>query len=83
MNHVSRFKIVYIQAAVALASAVAGEFGPMKEMSHDQLHALTWVAWTLLAANIIVQVGNTAMASFQKAPEPKNDAPPPATLTLP
>ena len=74
MSHVSRFKLLYLQAFIALASAVGGELGPMKEMKHEELAALTWVAWTLLLANIVVSVGNTVMASLNKAPEPKPDA---------
>jgi hypothetical protein len=76
-SHVSRFKMLYLQAAIAFASAVGGELGPMKEMKLTELSALTWVAWTIMAASVLVSVGNTIMASLQKAPEPKPPVVPP------
>jgi len=78
MNHVSRFKVLYIQLLIALASAIAGELGPMKDFTMEQLHALTWITWALLVANVFVSVGNTVVASLQKAPEAK-PAPTPTT----
>ncbi len=71
MNHLARFKIVYIQAAIALASAIAGELEGMKDLTGDQLHALTWVFWIVAASNIAVSAGNVIVASFQPPPVPK------------
>lgn len=76
MNHFARFKVVYIQASIALASAIAGELEGAKDMTRDQLHALTWVFWIVAAANIVVGAGNTIVASFQPPPPP---AAPPVT----
>lgn len=64
MNHISRFRLLYLQAGVAIASAVAGEFGPMKDLTHQQLADLTWVVWIALAANIIINAGNVIVASL-------------------
>lgn len=74
MSHLARFKVVYFQLAVAIASSVAGELGPMKEMTHEQLANLTWVAWAILCANVVVAGGNTIVASFHAVPA-KTDAP--------
>ena len=72
MSHVSRFKVLYLQACVAIASAVAGELGPMKELTHDQLAALTWVVWATLIANVVINAGNVVVASLHQPPEPKS-----------
>jgi len=75
MNHLFRFKIVYIQILVALASSIGGELVGMKDLTRDQLHELTWVAWILCLANIIGNTGNTIIAIF-------NPPPPAKTATL-
>jgi hypothetical protein len=75
MNHLSRFKIVYVQILVAVAASIGAELGAFKEMTKEQLAALTWVTWTLCATSIIVNVGNTLTAIFNPPPAPK----PPST----
>jgi hypothetical protein len=71
MNHLARFKIVYIQILVALASSVGGELVGMKDLTPEELHAVSWVAWTLCATNIIANTGNTIIALFNPPPPPK------------
>jgi hypothetical protein len=71
LNHLFRFKIVYAQALIAFASALAGELEGLKGHTREQLAALTWVFWIVSSANIVVACGNTIVASFQHAPEPK------------
>lgn len=71
VNHLYRFKVVYLQALIALGSAVAGEFEGLKDDTREQLHSLTWVFWIVSLANIAVSAGNTIVASFHSPPEPK------------
>jgi hypothetical protein len=72
MSHLSRFKIVYVQIIVALASSVGGELVGMKDLTKPQLADLTWIAWTLCLCNILANLGNTVIALFNPPPLPKN-----------
>ena len=71
MSHMARFKVVYIQVVVALAASIGGELVGMKDLTKQELHDLTWVAWTLCATGIIVNTGNTLVALFNPPPVPK------------
>lgn len=84
MRHINRFKIVYVQMVIALASAIAGELTGMKDLTGEQLRNLTWVVWAICVANILVNTGNVIVASFQKPPEPKEvpASPTPAPHTV-
>ncbi len=75
MNHVSRFKLVYMQLAVALASSIGGELVGMKDLTKAEVADLTWIAWTLCACNIAVNFGNTFIALFNPPPPPKSSQP--------
>jgi hypothetical protein len=82
MNHLDRFKIVYVQILVAFASSVGGEFVAMKDLKPEELHALTWVVWVVLVTNIIGNTGNTIIALFQpKPPSARDTSLPPANGT--
>lgn len=74
-SHVSRFKVLYIQALVAVCSAVAGELGPLKDLPHDKIAAFTWVFWAFMLANIVVSAGNTVVASLHQPPAPADPKP--------
>ena len=76
MSHLSRFKIVYVQILVAVAASVGAELAGFKDLTPAELHALTWVAWTMCATSIIVNVGNTLTAIFNPPPSPKQPQPP-------
>jgi hypothetical protein len=72
MNHISRFKIVYVQIIVALASSIGGELVGMKDLTKAELADLTWIAWTLCLCNILANLGNTIIALFNPPPPAKN-----------
>lgn len=71
-GHLTRFKIVYVQILVALASSVGGELVGMKDLTKQELHDLTWIAWTLCACNILMNLGNTVIALFNPPPSPSS-----------
>lgn len=80
MNHFNRFKIVYIQILVALASSIGGELVGMKDLTKAEVADLTWIAWALCICNILGNTGNTIIAIFNPVPasnppqKPKPDA---------
>lgn len=71
ISHLTRFKIVYVQILVAVAASIGAELAGFKDLTPEQLHALTWVTWTVCATSIIVNVGNTLTAIFNPPPPPK------------
>lgn len=70
MNHVARFKVVYIQALAAVAAAAVAGFTQMQDLTKDQLNAVTWVRWLVLWAAVALNAANTIVASFQPPPSP-------------
>lgn len=73
-SHLSRFRVTYITAAVAVASAVGAEFLALKDVAPDVLHAKTWAFWVSLFSAVVVNAGNTILAALHPAPE-RRDAP--------
>jgi hypothetical protein len=76
-SHVSRFRVTYLTACVAVASAVGAEFAALKDMPVSDIHAKTWAFWVALGAAVLVNAGNTIIAALHPAPEPKQPTPPP------
>lgn len=68
-NHLARFKVLYIQLAVAIAVSIAGELEPLAGLTKEQLHAITWVNWAILVLSIVGVAGNTLVASLQPPPQ--------------
>lgn len=79
-SHVSRFRVMYLTALVAVASAIGAEFAALKDLSPAELSGKTWVFWLVLLAAVVVNAGNTILAALHPAPEP---APKPAEPTKP
>jgi hypothetical protein len=79
VSHLSRFKIVYVQIFVALASSVGGELVGMKGLTKAELADLTWIAWTLCLCNILGNLGNTIIAIFNPIPTSKTPGEPQTT----
>jgi hypothetical protein len=83
MSHLARFKIVYIQILVALASSIGGELIGMKDLKKEELAALTWVAWTICLCNILGNTGNTIIAIFNPVPISKGEVAAPQKPSTP
>jgi hypothetical protein len=73
-GHLSRFKILYLQVAIAIASSVGGELGVMKNMTPEEIAKLTWIFWTCIAMNVVITAGNNVLSSLHPPPPPSSEA---------
>lgn len=70
-SHLSRFRVTYITAAVAIAAAMGAEFAALKDMPTAELAAKSWAFWVSLVSAVVVNAGNTILAALHPAPETK------------
>lgn len=68
-THLTRFRVTYITAFVAVMTSTAAEFTSLRDLPSDQLHTKTWIFWLVSVAIILGNAGNTVLAALHAAPD--------------